>query len=101
MTNKERDTAQKIISGFVENPFNQNILKKFPVFTWKDFQYFTEESENKVKKLGLPVSNCGINNIYVGTNEESYNRCCHCLTCCGLRCLQGQDYKKLTRKVKL
>ena len=51
-----------------------------------DFLYFTEESEEKIKKMGLPKSGCSINNVFVDANDMKYHQCQYCLLNCGLKC---------------
>lgn len=69
------------------NQFQKNVMNNFPLITLNDFLYFTKESEEKIKKMGLPKSQCNINNIFIDAIDMKYHQREYCLLNCGLKCL--------------
>ena len=73
------------------NLFQEEVLKEFPEFQqFNDpFGCFTEDVQAVVESFGiLPHPNCKINSIFVGTNDERYNKLEYCLRNCGFKCLR-------------
>jgi len=50
---------------------------------------------DKLKSWGLPKSDCSINNIFIDCINPDFQRVEHCFLNCGMKCLQGIEYKKI------
>jgi len=72
------------------NKFQEEVLNKHPEIEYADFNYFTGEAENKVKKMGLPREDCKIKTVFVGGKFELYYQREYCLKNCGFKCLSKE-----------
>ena len=79
------------------NDFQKNLLKKYPQFQPDDFSYFVDTTAEKVKALSLPTTDCCINDTFIDAVEEDFLRLQYCFKNCGFKCLQGLEYKKISK----
>ena len=67
------------------NPFQMNIKNKFGFTIWEQM-YFTSTVLKKVIQMGLPKKECGINNVFIDSINQLFDRCEYCIKNCGFKC---------------
>jgi len=68
------------------NKFQKTIEEKFGFTIWEQV-YFISDVCEKVKKMGMPIKDCSINNIFVDSVSPEFDRREYCLKNCGFKCI--------------
>lgn len=94
MNSEARDSLNSYLKRNA-TPFRHDLIIAFPQFDYVDLEYVIDSVIDKVSAVGVPVSDCIINNTFVDANFADYHRKEYCLINCGFRCKTGRDYRKI------